>query len=229
MKPVWVAFLGISAIAVSALLVFNIVPSEYVVRISEQQASEKMQETIEKKAAEGLLIEDPVLTFNHNALQFSGRVTGEKFKQQFYAEVYVEGTPYYDTSQYAVYFTPTTFTLRNFSFRGETPADKARRIAGSTFKNTQVGQVLENSAESIERWVASAAEGRVRSMLSKRPVYKIKDDLKGITIKATLSSVSIEDKHLVAKLSVLQLGKSALIVAVSALVCIVLFFMGFVL
>jgi hypothetical protein len=163
-----------------------------------------MQEALDKKAHEGIVVERAVLTFNNNAVQFSAHVSGERLKQTFSADVSVEGVPRYDERQQAIYFSPRTFTLRNFAFKGETPSEKARRFGGTIFKNTTVGTMLENSAEDIERWVTQTAEKRVRLILEKRPVYRIKDDVKGMLLKASLTTIAIEENHAVATLSIVK-------------------------
>jgi ribosomal protein L13E len=184
--------------------VFEAVSTTIKVRFSQEQASAKMREAIDKKAHEGLLVERPVLTFNNNAVQFSGRVSGTRLGQPFSADVSVDGVPHYDERSQAVFFTPTTFSLKNFSFRGEAPAEKARRLGGTIFKNTTVGTVLDNSAESIEQWVTKTAEQRIRTVLEKRPVYRLKDDVTGIVLKASLTHIAIEEHHVVATLSVVK-------------------------
>lgn len=201
MSKVWVAIALLCAVAIG---LFEVVPQTLRVRISEQEASAKMQEAIDKKAHEGLSIDNAVLTFNNNAVQFSGHVSGERVGQKFSADISVDGVPRYDEKRQAIFFTPTKFTLKNFTFRGEAPAEKARRIGGTIFKNTTIGTVLENSAEDIERWVIRTAEKRVYTILEKRPVYRIKDDVKGMLLKASLTTIAIEENHAVATLSVVK-------------------------
>jgi hypothetical protein len=221
MSRFWLVVTIVAALAIGA---FELVPRTLKVRISEEQASAKMQEALDKKAHEGLAVERAVLTFNNNAVQFSGHVAGVRFGQQFSADVSVDGVPRYDERQQAIYFSPTTFTLKNFAFKGETPSEKARRFGGTIFKNTTVGTVLENSAESIERWVTQTAENRVRLILEKRPVYRIKDDVKGMLIKASLTTISIEENHAVATLSIVKFSLKIALLIVSFIAGAVLVF-----
>jgi hypothetical protein len=98
MSRFWLVVTIVAALAIGA---FELVPRTLKVRISEEQASAKMQEALDKKAHEGLAVERAVLTFNNNAVQFSGHVAGVRFGQQFSADVSVDGVPRYDERQQA--------------------------------------------------------------------------------------------------------------------------------
>jgi hypothetical protein len=124
----------------------------------------------------------------------------EVLRQPVSAVVSAVGVPRYDTHREALYFDVDEAQIDRLTIAGKTIVD------GDA---TARSRLTEAAGPALQHVAESAA----RSYLSAVPVYRLKNDLKGFTLKAALSDVKIEQNVLVVTLSLWNLTVTVLIFA----------------
>lgn len=89
----------------------------------------------------------------------------------------------------ALYFEPERIDVQRVALEGRSAADLAARLAP--------GPVAREIARRADQGAAAAAEAAIRRFLAERPVYRLKDDAKGVVMKAALERISVEDDRFV--------------------------------
>jgi hypothetical protein len=70
----------------------------------------------------------------------------------------------------------------------------------------KLGEKIEQAMPRVEDAAAGLVARSIKAWLASRPVYRFKDDVKGVVIKATLKDVAVEGDRLVIGLSLIRLG-----------------------
>lgn len=137
--------------------------------------------------------------------------TGRKFTITAFAV----GIPSYNSGEF--YFTPDRVEVQQFAYEGSTPTEIfsrfARRLPGERTR-----QFAENRASKVEEWLSAIAESAAVHVLERKPVYRLKEDVKGVLLKATLQTVAIEQDRLVVTFNVWQIT----LWAIAGVVCLLL-------
>jgi len=74
---------------------------------------------------------------------------------------------------------------------------------------SRVVEPLQRNMPRVERAAESLVAGGIEAWLAARPVYRFKDDLKGVVFKAVLKDVAVEGDELVIVASLIRLGAAA--------------------
>ena len=131
--------------------------------------------------------------------------TGKKFTLTAYAV----GVPTYAHGEF--YFKPEMMQVQKFAYEGSTPTEIFTRFAKRYVSDDKVRQLIEDKAPKLEEWMTTLAQNAATHSLEKRPVYRPKDDVKGLLMKASLESVSIDQHNIVVTFSLWQLTLSVLL------------------
>src|SRR5262249_32810499 len=124
-------------------------------------------------------------------------------QQPVSATVSARGVPRYAASDAAMFFDADEIKIEQLA------------IAGRTVLGEEGGR-LGNTARSA---LQGAAESGIKAYLAARPVYRFKDDFKGVVLKAALVDVAIEQNTLAVTFSLWNLTMTA---AMFALILIML-------
>ncbi len=145
------------------------------------------------------------LAENRMALRIE--VRGTAMRQPVSATVSARGVPRYEAQNGEMFFDADDVKIDQLTVSG-------RSVAGDEDAATR-RRLIDAAGAGVLR----LAEPVIKAYLAARPVYRFKDDFKGIVLKAALVGVTIEQNTMVVTFSVWNL---TLTVAVYALVLVIL-------
>lgn len=129
--------------------------------------------------------------------------------KKFTLTAYAIGVPTYRAGEF--FFTADKVEVRRFAYQGRAPSEVAKQLADRYVSDDRARQFFEDTAPAVEEWATTLAQNAAMQVLERRPVYRLRDDVKGILIGASLSSVKIDQDRLVVTFSLWQLTLSVLL------------------
>ena len=109
------------------------------------------------------------------------------------------GIPKYNAEQGEVFFDADDVKIED-SGSGGLVKQLGIRIGG------KLGEKIEQNMPRVEDAAAGLVAGSIKSWLASRPVYRFKDDIKGVVFKATLKDIAVEGDSLVIGVSLIRLS-----------------------
>ena len=144
---------------------------------------------------------DVALADNRLALRIA--LQASVLRQPVSATVSARGVPRYAAQETALYFDADEFKIEQLA------------VAGRTVVGEEGGRL----ANTVRSALQGVAESGIKAYLAARPVYRFKDDIKGVVLKAALVDVAIEQNTLAVTFSLWNLTMTA---AMFALILIIL-------
>src|SRR5215831_2811765 len=138
-----------------------------------------------------------------NRLTLRSAMQSRVLQQPISATVSARGVPRYAAQEAAMYFDADEIRIEQLAIGGR----------------TVVGEEGGRLANAIRSTLQGVAEGGMKAYLAARPVYRFKDDFKGVVLKAALVDVAIEQNTLAVTFSLWNLTMAA---AMFALILIML-------
>jgi hypothetical protein len=123
------------------------------------------------------------------------------------------GVPRYSSGEF--YFEPEQVEVQNLAYEGASAAELISRLGALHLANPRMRRLIEDKAQKLEEWAMVVAQNAAKDALERRPIYRTKDDIKGMLIKSSLDSVTIEDNRIVLAFSFWRLTISAVLGAIS--------------
>ncbi len=123
------------------------------------------------------------------------------------AAAVARGVPQYDAGRGEVFFDADDVRVED-SGSGGLVKQLGIRIGG------RLGEQIQQNMPRVEDAAAGLVAGSIKAWLAARPVYRFKDDIKGLVFKATLKDIAIEGDRLVIDVSLIRLSA-----AVAAWLC----------
>src|SRR5262247_1666208 len=148
-------------------------------------------------------IEQVSVALADNRLALRIALQARVLQQPVSATVSARGVPRYEAHETAMYFDADEIKIEQLA------------IAGRTVVGEEGGRL----ANTVRSTLQGVAESGIKAYLATRPVYRLKDDFKGVVLKAALVDVAIEQNTLAVTFSLWNL---TLTVAMFALILIVL-------
>jgi hypothetical protein len=145
--------------------------------------------------------------------------------KKFSLTAYAIGVPTYSFGE--LFFKPDKIEVQKFAYEGSSPTELFGRFARRYISDDKARQLVEDGAPAVESWMTSVAQSAVVHTLEERPVYRPKDGVKGLLIKASLESVAIDQDRIAVTFSIWQLTLSVLFgifCLIGGLVAIVILF-----
>jgi hypothetical protein len=124
---------------------------------------------------------------------------GRKLGQPFTVVASARGRPRYDPELQAFLFEADNVTIEKLTIRGGTVAEKADDVAARL--KGRLGEVLKDSASKIGASATGLAEQGIKYYLAAYPIYRLKDDAKGLVVRTVLRTLAIENGALVVTVS----------------------------
>jgi hypothetical protein len=128
--------------------------------------------------------------------------TGKKFM----LSTNTVGVPSY--AEGAFFFKPEKVEVEKFGYEGGSPKEAISRFADRYVSDNKLRTLAEDVAPKVEEWVTNLAQNTSIYALERWPVYRLKDDVKGVVIKASLESVKVDKDRIVVTFSLWQLTVS---------------------
>jgi hypothetical protein len=126
----------------------------------------------------------------------------------FTLTAYAIGVPTYSFGE--LFFKPDKIEVQKFAYQGSTPTELFTRFAKRYVSDDKARQLVEDKAPAVESWMTTVAQAAAVHTLEQRPVYRLKDDVKGLLVKASLASVTIDQDRIAVTFSIWQLTVSVL-------------------
>jgi len=130
---------------------------------------------------------DVALADNRLALRIATQA--RVLQQPVSATVSARGVPRYEAHEAAMYFDADEIKIERLAIAGRTVVGEEGGRLGNTVRSTLQG----------------VAESGIKAYLATRPVYRFKDDFKGVVLKAALVDVAIEQNNLAVTFSLWNL------------------------
>src|SRR5262249_51793361 len=151
------------------------------------QLQERVNRTLPREF-KGVTVDAATVTIAESRIALRVDVHASAAGQSFSATASARGVPVYDSEHGAIHFDADNVEVSNVKASGSL----ASRLEG------RLGGRLEEAASKL------VAAG-IKAYLAARPVYRFKDDVKGIVLKAAVSNIAIENDLLVITVSLLNL------------------------
>ena len=158
------------------------------------------------RTARDVTIERVNVALADNRLALRIALQARVLQQPVSATVSARGVPRYAAHETAMYFDADEIKIEQLA------------IAGRTVVGEEGGR-LSNTVRSTLQGVA---ESGIKAYLATRPVYRFKDDFKGLVLKAALVDVAIEQKNLKVTFSLWNLTMAAGMFALSLIILLLM-------
>jgi hypothetical protein len=200
----WIAVAVVGVLSIGGVLWTMFGTSKLVFTEAELQArlNQQLPRTVREVTIERVAVQ---LAENRMALRIE--VRGTAMRQPVSATVSARGVPRYEAQNGEMFFDADEVKIDQLTVSG-------RSVAGDEDAATR-RRLIDAAGAGVLR----LAEPVIKAYLAARPVYRFKDDFKGIVLKAALVGVTIEQNTMVVTFSVWNL---TLTVAVYALVLVIL-------
>jgi hypothetical protein len=234
-----VALMALAAVVIGFFAI-NGTTKEFVFTTAEAQAL--LNANLEKRALDEktVNVESATVLFQDSKVIIDATVDGRKFGRKVRADVHAVGKPRYDKG--AFYFTPTeklVFSNLKAEKAQKDPGvfSKTKERAKEVFKKqadkviTKLGledevsewqEVADTFRSEFQGWIVGVAESQVEKVLTRRPIYTSKDDLKGFAIRAAVQKVEVVGDRLVVTVSLTQILYSIFIAIMLVLAAVAL-------
>jgi hypothetical protein len=186
---VWIAagILGLLAVAGALWTVFG---TNRIV-LTEAQIQERVNRQLPREV-KGVTVERTTVTVADDRIALRVEVRAAALNQAVAAVAFARGTPRYDADNGEVFFDADDVKLENVALGGSLGS----RLGG------RLGDAVKSR---LEGGAGSLIAAGVKAYLKARPVYRFKDDVKGVVLKATLRDVAIEGSTVAITVSVVNL------------------------
>jgi hypothetical protein len=159
------------------------------------------------KTAKDVTVERATIALADDKMMLRVEAEGRKLGQPFTIVASARGRPRYDPDRSALLFEPEVVTVENITIRGGSVAEKVEGAAGRL--KGRLGETLKDGASKIDAGAAVIAEQGIKAYLATYPIYRLKDDAKGLVLRTLLRAIAIENNTLVVTVSLWGLTLSA--------------------
>jgi Protein of unknown function (DUF1439) len=196
-----VALVGLLSAAILVWSIFGSDKLTFTAAELQSRLNQQLPRTVREVTIERV---DVALAENRLALRIA--MQARVLQQPVSATVSARGVPRYATQETAMYFDADEIKIEQLAIAGRTVVGEEGRRLGSAVRAALQG----------------VAESGIKAYLATRPVYRFKDDFKGVVLKAALVDVAIEQNTLMVTFSLWNLtltaGMFALILIILGLV-----------
>lgn len=198
-----IALLALAALAIG---VFGLTGTR-TVRLPEAMIQQRIDAQLPREH-KGVRLTKATLNILEHDIVIALSVEGSVFGQQFSLEAQGAGIPQYRPADQAFYFLPSELTVSQLTISGESAADRIGKFTDRYITNPRLRENVETSIPGIKQWITDNLEPRALVLLGQTPIYKPKNDMKGIILKATLAGIAIDNGALVLSFSIWELTKT---------------------
>jgi Protein of unknown function (DUF1439) len=194
----WIVVALAGLLSAAGLLFFTFGTSRLTFTEAEIQArlNDRLPRTVRD-----VTIERVAARLGDNQMSLRVEISGMALRQPISAVVSARGVPRYEPQKGEMFFDADEVKLDQLTVSG-------RSLAGEDEAATR--KRLAAAAGSVVQGLAQVA---IKAYLASRPVYRFKEDFKGVVLKSTLVSVAVEDDALAVTFSLWRLTATVAICA----------------
>jgi len=213
------AYLACIVAAVIVYLAIN--HGRIQIELTTEEVQQKINAALEKRALEekSVNVESAVVTFVDSSLVIKARASGILKSRMITAEITAKGTPEYRGGSF--FFKPLERPKfdnvkierveKKGGFFSEKTKDLLKKGGEAVLKKFDLEPLAESLKDDFKQWTVSVAERGAEAALTKRPIYTLKSDFKGMTVRSVLEKVEVVGEKLVITLSLLQLAYNVVV------------------
>jgi len=193
-------FTRIVAIVLGALMIAGAVLSAFGperIVLGEAQLQERINRELPRQFR-GVTVERATVGLADGQISLRVETRATALGKAFTAIAVARGVPRYDAERGEVFFDAEDVRLEDFG-SGGLVKQLGSRIGG------RLGEEIEQSLPRIEAAAGGIIAGGIKAYLAARPVYRFKDDLKGLAFKATIKDIAIVGNSLTIGLSLIRM------------------------
>jgi hypothetical protein len=123
--------------------------------------------------------------------------------KKFGLTAFARGVPRYSAGEF--YFEPEKVEVRDFTYENMNLGEALTQLGFRSLANSKIGQLIQSKAQLAEEWATAVAETAVRDVFERRPVFRLKDDARGMLLKSSLEQVTIDNDRIVVVFSLWSL------------------------
>jgi hypothetical protein len=186
----WIVVAFVGVLSTAGLLFFMFGTSKLTFSESEIQA--RLNQQLPRTVRE-VTIERVAVRLAENRLALRVEIQGTAMRQPVSAVVTARGVPRYEAQSGEMYFDADDVKIDQLTIAG-------RSVVGEEDTATR-RRLTEAAGSAVQR----LAETAIRAYLAARPVYRFKEDFKGVVLKAALVDVTIRQDTLAVTFSLWNL------------------------
>jgi hypothetical protein len=207
----WIAAVVLGAVAIAGAL-WSAFGTNRVV-LTDAQLQERINRQLPHEV-KGVTIERATVTIAENQIALRVEVRASALGRTFATAAFARGIPRYDAERGEVFFDADDVKLENFTM-GDS-AGRADQPGG------RLGALVGENLTRIKTVAGSTIAAGVKAYLAARPVYRFKDDLKGVVLKAAITDVAIEGNAVAIGVSLFNLSVMVAVCLLALLVIVVI-------
>lgn len=175
------------------------------VTLTASQLQERVNRMLPRQFKGGVTVDQATVTVTGGQVALWVETRAAALGQSLKATVSARGVPSFSAERGEVFFDADEIKVMDFAVTGGSVAGRLERLGALR--------------ERVETAAGNAIAAGIKAYLAERPVYRFKDDLKGIVLKATISDIATRDDAIVITISVVTFNVLAA-VSVAALLTI---------
>ncbi len=191
----WIAALALGALAIAGAALSAFGPER--IALSEVQLQERINRELPRQFR-GVTIERAAVSLADGRISLRVETRATALGKAFMAAAFARGVPRYNAERGEVFFDAEDVQLEDFG-SGGLAKQLGSRIGG------RLGEEIEQTLPRVETAAAGVIAVGTKAYLAARPVYRFKDDIKGLVLKATIKDITIVGDTLVIGVSLMKL------------------------
>jgi hypothetical protein len=189
---------GLLAAAGAALSAFG--PERIV--LTEAQLQDRIGRQLPREFR-GVTVERAAISLADGRIQIRVEAHATALGQTFTTIAFARGTPRYNAEEGELFFDAEDVRLEDFTIGSGSLAERAERLGARI--GGRLGEAVEQNLPRIEAAAAGIVAIGIKAYLAARPVYRFKDDFKGLVLRATITDIAIVGDMLVVGVSLIRL------------------------
>ena len=179
-----IAVCGVVAAAGAAWSAFG--PDKIV--LSEAQLQERVNRELPREFR-GVTVERAAISLADDRVSLRVDVRATVVGQAIAAAASTRGTPHYDAEKGALFFDADDIRLENVTLGSGSLGERADRLGARI--GGRLGEQIKDNLPRIESAAGTLVAAGVKGYLAARPVYRFKDDFKGMLLKSTVTDIAV--------------------------------------
>jgi hypothetical protein len=202
----WIALAVLGVLAALGALWSALGPDKIV--LTTAQLQERVNRALPREFR-GVTVEQATVTVADGRVGLRVEVRVAALGHALRGVVSARGVPRYDSERGEIFFDAEDVKVTDFALTGGNLGERFDRLPA----------VIRDRVEAA---AGAAIAAGLRTYLAARPVYRFKDDFRGIILKATISNIATRDDAIVVTVSLVKL---TVMVAISLAVLLVIVFL----